>query len=992
MSYRFVILLSVLFIGIEVINATSETKIEQQDMVKQILQKTYNIQYADLADIDHFIQEHHITRQQRFQLLALKQICYRRIKHYNYSVDSLLYYCNKIVPEGELWQEGYEVVFDTYSDLHKDKEALKVAIDMERHIDTLPVKTYASIAEIYERLEKPQKAIDYYWKALQESERLYTLFNFTSSLYAKDIIRISDEQSIPLQNKMFACCDSIINSKNTYSGDNLWSPYWLSNNIYGSKTKEDTLAYLSNQAYFSQIAQIEIAKSVLQQTITDKTKYNWVRKSNPIDLAQHIASVYTEISQSDSALYYYQLADSMAQLISNPQKHIAILINIVNLQIQNGQLAEAQFTLSRVQSILHKNWGITDTNLVEYQKRTLTGDLQNFGGISISTINNYLLISSRLYGTLKDYDRYHQYQSLLHELAGLSDKPLRTYLGYYSNYYMQNTEAYVYYNQKNKLYGNILTETLTDFQNNYLNYLTKTYKSSLGLKIAYSSAEREQILRTYSVVGTNIIIYAAHTHDPHIAELAYNYVLFNKQLLLNTDQQLLTIQSDSNQLWINRRNRLKKQQLHASPWERDSLQKKINEAERRLTALQNDTLTLISLSVPTAQQILTTLPDSTACIEFVRYKDFVDWQFTRHTYYAALLLRANDTLPMFIDLCDESDLNSVLVMSSDSISISYNSNQLYEYLWSKLIPYLSDIHTIYFASDGILHQLAIEASRLPNNQLVSDRFNLIRLTSTKDILSPQYNPQYTSATVFGDIDYGTISNTIASTRTARNMLDPLTYSKQEIQSVSKELQKHRINTTTLLQRQGTEEQVMHISGNPPSILHFSTHGFAYTNDDALELPYYAQSEAYYIDPMERTGLYLSNAAHALSGGEVAEGEEDGILTATEIATLDLHGTDLVVLSACETALGDITSEGVWGLQRAFRLAGARTLVMSLWQVDDQATALLMQYFYEELFGTQAAHMSKKYSATAALNRAQHRLRQIPKYSAHYFWAGFIVIE
>ena len=100
-------------------------------------------------------------------------------------------------------------------------------------------------------------------------------------------------------------------------------------------------------------------------------------------------------------------------------------------------------------------------------------------------------------------------------------------------------------------------------------------------------------------------------------------------------------------------------------------------------------------------------------------------------------------------------------------------------------------------------------------------------------------------------------------------------------------------------------------------------------------------------PMTRSGLLLSGCNHTLNHEPVPENREDGVLTAQEIATLDLRGLDLVVLSACETGLGDISSgEGVFGLQRGFKKAGAKTIVMSLWKVADSATQKLMTNFYQ----------------------------------------------
>ena len=148
-------------------------------------------------------------------------------------------------------------------------------------------------------------------------------------------------------------------------------------------------------------------------------------------------------------------------------------------------------------------------------------------------------------------------------------------------------------------------------------------------------------------------------------------------------------------------------------------------------------------------------------------------------------------------------------------------------------------------------------------------------------------------------------------------------------------------------------------------------------------------------------LIMAYGARAWENKPVEPGTEDGILTSAEIASLDLSGTDVVVLSACNSALGEITSEGVWGLQRAFKQAGVQTVVMSLWQVDDEATAVFMQYFYEALMNSRrvwAIAMDPEMAehifdySQGALPTARHRMRQHPKFSSPYYWASFIAVD
>ena len=115
-----------------------------------------------------------------------------------------------------------------------------------------------------------------------------------------------------------------------------------------------------------------------------------------------------------------------------------------------------------------------------------------------------------------------------------------------------------------------------------------------------------------------------------------------------------------------------------------------------------------------------------------------------------------------------------------------------------------------------------------------------------------------------------------------------------------------------------------------------------------------------------------------------EGIEDGILTAKEISGMDLRSTDMVVLSACQTGLGEITDEGVFGLQRGFKKAGVHTIIMSLWSVDDNATKLIMTEFYSNLI--------KGMTKREAFLKAQRTLKTTAGFENPRFWAAFIMLD
>ena len=140
----------------------------------------------------------------------------------------------------------------------------------------------------------------------------------------------------------------------------------------------------------------------------------------------------------------------------------------------------------------------------------------------------------------------------------------------------------------------------------------------------------------------------------------------------------------------------------------------------------------------------------------------------------------------------------------------------------------------------------------------------------------------------------------------------------------------------------------------------------------------------FIDPLDRCGLLFAGANTAWSGrsADLPVGVQNGILTAREITLMDLRDADLVVLSACETGAGDITGEGVFGLQRAFKQAGAKTIVMSLWNVSDNVTQAMMYKFYTFWL----SGMTKK----AAFDHARNELQKI--YVQPYYWAGFVMLD
>ena len=445
-------------------------------------------------------------------------------------------------------------------------------------------------------------------------------------------------------------------------------------------------------------------------------------------------------------------------------------------------------------------------------------------------------------------------------------------------------------------------------------------------------SEQERADLTILIDGDLIFHYilsaAYHTGDYSVMGDVYDYLLFVKQLLLRTTQQ----------------------QNHALPLDRI-----------------------------TWRDVQKRLGNGDAAIEFVRFNVFEGSKIKALRLYAGLVITRDSKQPVLIPMTTEKNL-----------SLKYSA-AFGKLVWLEIVFNLPpcDITTIYFSPCGVLNQIAIEALPYDDESTMNYRYNLTRLTSTRELVKQHNHYPAKTAVLYGDLFYRASAKTMQQTATTRSAVYPLAASKEEIAGINQILTDKGYQIRTYTQKQGTEESFKALDGHSPSILHLSTHGFVDRPNEQ--------------DVMQRSGLILSYGARAWEGKPVPKDTEDGVLTAAEIAALDLSGTDVVVLSACNTALGEVTTEGVWGLQRAFKLAGVQTIVMSLWAVDDEATAVLMQYFYEELMEERRV-LAKAVARDAeiaehlfdythsALTRAQHRMQQHPKYSEPYYWAGFVVVD
>ena len=416
----------------------------------------------------------------------------------------------------------------------------------------------------------------------------------------------------------------------------------------------------------------------------------------------------------------------------------------------------------------------------------------------------------------------------------------------------------------------------------------------------------------------------------------------------------------------------------------------------------------------TWQSIQQNLKPDEAAVEFVKFHFYNGKRWTDSTYYIALLLTKIDTTPRLIPLFEEKQLNNFVKAGNtySTITALYKNERAkaaYNLIWTPLEKHLKGVSKIYFAPAGLLYRISLPALQTNDHEVLSDKYQLIQLNTTASIVNQSENFIDTSDKVYlyGGIQYDVDSTTlkqavaeyhiksenknfISAYTTRGNDLTYLSYTEKEINEINDLSTKKNYPVAIFSGTSASEESIKALNGNAsPSVLHIATHGFFFP-DPKEKMKNNVQYETGSGDvfqqsdnPLFRSGLLLSGANAAWKGKPI-EGVEDGVLTAYEVSNLYLPNTKLVVLSACETGLGDIQgNEGVYGLQRAFKIAGVQNLVMSLWKVPDKETSEFMQEFYKNIFNKQSIS-DAFYNAQTVM---KNKYRNEP-----YKWAAWILVR
>lgn len=524
--------------------------------------------------------------------------------------------------------------------------------------------------------------------------------------------------------------------------------------------------------------------------------------------------------------------------------------------------------------------------------------------------------------------------------------------------------------------------------------------------------ERTNFWNMYENIFNNILPSAAIKYgDPEFNKLAYNGALLSKGLLLNSERAISDIIANSHDpelisLADEIATLRKEVATETDGKEAADMRRSIVEKERAVMSRSQQITDYTKMMTTTWEDVRNSLAPETAAVEFIR------GNLNYSPFYAALVLTPECDAPKLVYLVYEE-----LIENLDK-SMMYEYSGVNDLIWKPVEKTAPDASIVFFSPVGSLYKVALESMPDDKGRMASERIRATRLSSTRNIINGGmgiHTPQIKKAAVFGGIDYKSFPDGTAPApatpsdsngervilRAPENLragVTPLPGTMHEATAIYSSLSNHDVDAKLATGTNGSETALKALSGEGFGLLHIGTHGFVWDDEEAQDyefLPFISQPSTSTEDRMlNRSGLFMAGANNTLKGMEISDDSDDGILTAKEIAALDLSDMDLVALSACETGLGEVNGEGVFGLQRGFKKAGAGSILMSLWKVDDDATSMLMTNFYNNLL---TSDIKDKYKALEDAKRTVREFKgeingAIRDFSDPAYWSAFILLD
>jgi CHAT domain-containing protein len=827
----------------------------------------------------------------------------------------------------------------------------------------------------------------------------------------------------------------------------------------------DYLMSLGNLAFlYSELGDFHSALPIDQQVVTLRKDVLGANHPDFLTGLSNLASTYSELGDYQLALTINQQVLELTEVVLG-KKHPDYLTSLSNLAFSYSALGDFRYALAIDQQVVALRKEVLGENHPDYLSSlnnlafsySALGDYKSSIDINQQAVDlrkevlgeshpDYLTSLSNLasdYSALGDYNSAlainQQVVALRKDVLGESHPDYVTSLNNlaYDYFFLTDYQSALTINhQVVELIKQALGEIHPDYISSLSNLAISEFylgKNDLALShfVQSLNIRRERAIEYFGQLtesqrenywGANRIYFRlmpmfvekVNTEQNDFVGYAYDISLFTKGLLLNTSvdfEQLISEKGTPEAFAKFQELKLLKlqiQRLNEKPIaERylnvDSLETVTQKLETELVKLSKEYGDYTQNLKMNWKDVQSNLGDKDVAIEFLEYPTLTDT-----VKYAALLLRKGWANPTFIPLFRKDQIEDFIKRAPNQIySNGFVGKEIKKLIWNPLDEYISPDDRIYFSAAGILHQIVIENLSYDESTTLGDRYQMYRLSSTKELALQKPESKNQRVALFGGIKYDLeLDQMIAESEKykrnvtfyARRGIDQDTTSRKgwqflpgtlaEAHEVSQILKESRYQVTEFIGETGSEESFKELSGKRTGIIHIATHGFFLPIEESRKNLFMQMrsgdmnENVGYVDPMLRSGLLFSGGNRAWQGDSIPDTIEDGILTAKEISHIDLRGTDLVVLSACETGLGDVSSEGVFGLQRAFKQAGAQTIIMSLWNVKDEATQHLMTNFY--------SYLMQGVSKRDAFNQARNKCRE--EYPDPSSWAAFIMLD
>ncbi|GAB4130697.1 MAG: hypothetical protein OHK0045_12710 [Raineya sp.] len=560
-------------------------------------------------------------------------------------------------------------------------------------------------------------------------------------------------------------------------------------------------------------------------------------------------------------------------------------------------------------------------------------------------------------------------------------------------------EAQQKYEQATPLFRELAKNTLEQIKRNF---------STL------SENEKREFFISNKPFLDNFILFAANSYFRKskeyvsLLEEAYQLLIATKGIILNSTgkarQEILNSKDSkliaSYEEWVKLREMIAKlyntgnAELKALNINIDSLENKTMALEKELSAKSKIFDEVFNTKLFSWKDIQAKLKDQEVLLEITR----IQVEQGRVFYLIFIIKKNTKTTPEVLIINNGAELEEALAFYKNSIKFRKEDKESYQVYWKPFEPFLSDTKKVFLSVDGVFTQINPSTLfNVTNQKYVLEQWQVALITSSKDLLQSKNNTSLTGKALLVGNPIYQIQGTANADKIDLDNQDSfwlrnstfasLPATQIEVESIEKTLQNIKtLQIKKLLGKDATEANLKNEIAQA-QLLHIATHGFfvpsKYDEDSKSKTIYLGKDKGEeQDDPMLRSGLVFAGVTDYFRSEKRNQNEEDGILTAYEVMNQQLDKAALVVLSACETGLGKVQAgEGVYGLQRAFRIAGTQSLMMSLWKVDDVATQELMQNFYEE--------WTKSNNKAEALIKAQNKLKE--KYKHPYYWGAFVLI-